>query len=974
MSLTSPPDDPVAPSTAEDAAVHRQGAPTVVAVVVTRDPGPSFDEAMESLAAQDYPTLSILVVDAGSAEDVTPRVAEVAPSAFVRRSEQPLSFAEATEGVLGTVEGAAFYLFCHDDTALEEGAVQALVAEAFRSNAGIVGAKLVDWDDPERLRSVGARVDRFAYPAPISEPGELDQAQHDVAQEVFLVSSAAMLVRADLFGDLAGFDPTVDLVAAELDLCWRARVAGARTVVAPSAVARHASRSPVSDPDAEEARRSHRAQARVLFTCASTATLLRVVPVAAVLSILDLLLNLVTGRLSNVRDIGGAWVWNVVHLPRTLAARRRTQRRRRTSDREIALQQVRGSARIAAYFRRARSSGEVRLPAAIAAARGLPAQWHEGSGGLALGGLAAIALVLLLGSRGILTDGATAMRELAPLTDPGALMRHWWDGWRPAGTGHAAPAPLLHLVVGLADKVTFGSGGFVRTLLVLLPLFLGPIGAWRMMRGAGSSRARLAATAAYAAVPVAMDAVAEGRLAAIGLYGAMPWILGRLLRIAAGAGGDATATPMTGPVDERRMRSPGRAGAGLGLVVAAAMLVAPLSLAVLLVTALVVAIVQADGGVARVRRVLVTTAVATVVALLVHLPSAVDLLANRDRWSAPWAGGTWREVPSLRRLFQLSVGPTPGGWLFLGLAIAAVLVLLVGRGWRLRWGITGWALAVASWLSVAALARWGGDGSLPSLSFLLVPAALGLALAIGSGVAAFEADVMGSVFGWRQVGSAVALVAVLAGLLPFLVASADGRWRSPNLGVASSLTALAEDEEGTGRALWLGVPGDLPGAAHVIDGGVGVLLTDRIVPTFDDAASWPMSDEERDLLADVEQLQRAETRTAGEALARYEVGYVIVLRSPDGRTSVEVPQLAPLLDVLGEQLDLRPVEVSPGMDVYRTGDVDEPADRGEGGGGHRLLVVLQLVAIVAAAAVAGSRRRAPAASMTEAVDSEEVAQ
>ena len=972
MSLTSPPDDAVEPATTPDAGVHGQGAPAVVAVVVTRDPGPSFDEAIASIAAQDYPTLSILVVDAGSAEDPTPRVAEVAPQAFVRRADRPISFAEATDLVLGTVEGAAFYLLCHDDTSLEEGAIQALVAEAFRSNAGIVGAKLVDWDHPDRIRSVGARIDRFAYPAPISEPDELDQAQHDVAQEVFLVSSAAMLVRADLFADLSGFDPTVDLVAAELDLCWRARVAGARTVIAPAAVARHASRSPLSDPDGEATRHAHRAQARALFTCASVPTLLRVVPLAAVLSVLDLLLNLVTGRLSNVRDIAGAWVWNVVHLPRTLRARRRTQRRRRTPDREIALQQVRGSARIAAYFRRARSSGEVRLPAAIAAARGLPAQWHEGSGGLAITGLAVIGLVLLIGSRGILADGATAMREVVPLDDPGALMRSWWDGWRPAGVGHAAPAPLLHLVLGLANWVTFGSTGFVRTALVLLPLFLGPVGAWRLMHGAGSSRARLAATAAYAAVPVAVDAVAEGRLAAIALYGAMPWILGRLLRIAGGLGLDTAAVPLTGPVDRARMRGPLRSGVGLGLLVAAAMLVAPLALVVAAGTGLVVAFVQLPSGLARVRRVLTATGAALVVAVLVHLPSVVDVATHRDRWSAPWAGGAWRVVPSLRRVVELSVGPTPGGWLFMGVAVAAGLVLLVGRGWRIRWGVTGWALALGSWLLVAALARWNPDAYLPSLSLLLVPAALGLALAVGSGVAAFEADVMGSVFGWRQVVSIVALVAGVLALLPFLIASADGRWRSPELGVTASLSSLAK-EDGRYRTLWLGVPGDLPGAAEVVDGDVGVLLTTGVAPTFDDAVSWPVSDGERNVLDVVRQLQLAETRTLGGSLAELSIRHVIVLRSPDGRTAADEPSLVPLLEVLAEQLDLKPVEVSPGMEVYRS-TTAVPLRGGEGAGtaGHRALTIVQLVAVVAAAAVAGGRRRIPAAPMTEAVDSGEV--
>ena len=34
------------------------------------------------------------------------------------------------------VEGAAFYLLCHDDVALDPDAVHKLVEESFRSNAG----------------------------------------------------------------------------------------------------------------------------------------------------------------------------------------------------------------------------------------------------------------------------------------------------------------------------------------------------------------------------------------------------------------------------------------------------------------------------------------------------------------------------------------------------------------------------------------------------------------------------------------------------------------------------------------------------------------------------------------------------------------------------------------------------------------------------------------------------------------------
>jgi GT2 family glycosyltransferase len=59
--------------------------PSVVAVVVTHDPGAWLEDALDSLVKQDYRNLSILVVDAASTQDPTPRIAGVAPSAFVRR-------------------------------------------------------------------------------------------------------------------------------------------------------------------------------------------------------------------------------------------------------------------------------------------------------------------------------------------------------------------------------------------------------------------------------------------------------------------------------------------------------------------------------------------------------------------------------------------------------------------------------------------------------------------------------------------------------------------------------------------------------------------------------------------------------------------------------------------------------------------------------------------------------------------------
>src|SRR5580700_9825673 len=90
-------------------------APPVVAVIVTCEPGAWFDETLASLANQDYPDLSVFVIDSASADDPTPRVAEVLPGAYVRLLPERVGYGTAINGILDSVEGASHYLLCHDD-------------------------------------------------------------------------------------------------------------------------------------------------------------------------------------------------------------------------------------------------------------------------------------------------------------------------------------------------------------------------------------------------------------------------------------------------------------------------------------------------------------------------------------------------------------------------------------------------------------------------------------------------------------------------------------------------------------------------------------------------------------------------------------------------------------------------------------------------------------------------------------------
>ena len=202
-------------------------APSVVAVVVSHNPGEWFEECLSSLIGQDYGNLAVLVIDAGSSTDTTSRIAAVAPAAFVRRLGRNPGFAAAANLGVTMVEGAAFYLLCHDDVELASNAVSLLVEEAYRSNAGIVGPKVVSWESPERLVAVGMGSDKFAVPSPLVEVNELDQEQHDGVRDVFTVPSGCQLVRSDLLAALGGFDEAMPYCGEDVDLCWRAHLAHA---------------------------------------------------------------------------------------------------------------------------------------------------------------------------------------------------------------------------------------------------------------------------------------------------------------------------------------------------------------------------------------------------------------------------------------------------------------------------------------------------------------------------------------------------------------------------------------------------------------------------------------------------------------------------------------------------------------------------------------------------------------------------
>jgi GT2 family glycosyltransferase len=959
-------------------------APPVVAVVVAHDPGPWFEESLASIAAQDYSELSLLVLDTGSAEDLTERVARVVPSAYVRRFEDNCGFGAAVNHVPSMVAGAAYYLLCHDDVALFPDAVHLLVEEAFRSNAGVVAPKVVDWDDPSLLVHVGMAVDKGGSVEERVHPHELDQGQHDAVRDVFLAPGGCNLVRADLFDEVGGFDPAIVAMGEDLDFCWRAQVVGARVIVAPDARVRHreelaggartleaslwaggdegTAKGPA--PTLQELQRRH--ELLCTLKCYGRFHLARVLPQVAVLSAGEVVVAEVSGHRPRARAVVRAWRWNLGRLGALRTQRAELRSRRRLHDSEVRELQMRGSARLSSYGRRVFQHGfHGALADELAGAddaRALaepPA--HEGDGVVRLdptserGRLSpstrlvawlAAALVIVVGSRNLITGRLPAVGQFSPFPGWGATFSQFIGGWHPAGVGTTAPATPALALVGVLGTVLLGAMGLAEKVVVLACVPLGVWGVVRLVRPFGSQRASLVAGLAYLAMALPYDALGTGRLGALVLYAGAPWVLANLFR-ASGLAPYERSSGDGGAASGRRPTAETAAGGSsaalvavtgalvrrrdvllLGLLEAVLVAFAPAAVIVVLLAGGALAVPLLATGARRAAGQVVARAVgATVAAAVISLPWVIGVLsAGTGAVSvfgvplAPSAAVGWG---SLLRFSDGPIGDSVLGW---GFALAALAPLLLGRGPRFGWASRLWMLALVFWVSAWMVGR-GWTGRLaPDLAILLAPAAVAAAAAIGLGVAAFEEDVPRATFGWRQLVTGLAATATVLAAVPTVVSAAPGSWNLPSSDFAQALAWMpGRAATGAFRVLWLADPRALNLGGWSAGGGLAYATSEEGPPDarwlWNQASPGPAAD----LAAAVDLARGGGTDRVGGLLAPAGVRYVVVLGAlapqiAGEQTPESLPLPADLLPAFDRQLDLTPVLSGTGMTVFQNAD------------------------------------------------------
>jgi GT2 family glycosyltransferase len=890
-------------------------APPVVAVVVVHEPGSWFDDTLDALAAQDYPNLRFLFLDTGSAPETTEqRVHERLPGAFVRAIGANPGFGIAVNEVLHLVEGDnGLFLVCHDDVAPAPDAVRVLVEELYRSNAGVVGPKFVEWDDPVLLQAVGLGLDRFGEVDHLVEEGEVDQEQHDGVRDVFVTPSAFMLIRADLFREVGGFDPAIDFYGDDVEFCWRVHYSGARVLVAPSARVRHREALEERRPDLNHRNLSARHRMRSVATLTGAARLPGRSLELLLLTLVEMVVGMFTGRFADAVASLRALVGLVPRTGSLIARRRVVRPLRRVPEREVAGLQERGTARLNEYVRS-------REKATYVGAETNVRRWRESTTAPVIAWAVVIA-ALVIGSRELLSGGVPPVGEFLLFPDsPRLLFDSYLSAFNANGAGATSATPTGWATLAGLSFATLFRMGLLHTLFILGLVLVGIGGMWKLATVFPSTRARIAALLVYAASPLVGGALSEGRLTVLVVYAASPWIL-HLYRGAAGVG---TADPRTAHMDvadglvslswpEQIRRS---ISAGIVVAIAAAFapisLVVALALGVLLCLGTLIALAPWRTALGY----LFAALIATGLGALLNLPWILTWTWN-DLVGAPPIGDPGR---GLLELASFDIGSVDFAVLSIVLYLPVLAAIALARAWRLTWAIRAGVLVITFGALAVLFDRDALPFSGPEAGVLLVPVAIGVALSAAAAIAAFDLDVRGGSFGWRQPLGILASTAVVIGLIPGVLAIGDGAWKMPNTPLSDLLEASLPDAARAGayNVLYIGDARILPVPSSEYRDGISWAV--KSDAAFDTRDRWapPPNDTADAIDSALDEIANSSTLRAGRLLAPLGIRFIVVPEFDGVVSTADDPLPTPsgLLEDLDDQLDLVSVTGLPTIEVF----------------------------------------------------------
>lgn len=315
------------------------GSPLVSIVIVNHNGKKHLRTCLKSIAKIRYPSFETILVDNMSTDGSVEFVRK--NFKWVKVIENDTIIYPAGNNVGVENSRGKYVAFLNNDTEVDPNWLKELVK--VMENEPKVAActcKVKLFSNRSLINSAGMECDvyGFAFSRGLICRGkfEKDAGQYDEVKEVFATYSAAMIIRREVFRKINGFNADFGFHYEEIDLSWRARLAGYNILYVPTAVVYHKTGGAKTSYTRRKRYYIEKNRLRTMVQNYSLPMFLRVLPIYSFLKFSEILLYIFFRKIREMSEIGGGILSNVKNLHKILKDRHKVQKKiRKVPDEKV---------------------------------------------------------------------------------------------------------------------------------------------------------------------------------------------------------------------------------------------------------------------------------------------------------------------------------------------------------------------------------------------------------------------------------------------------------------------------------------------------------------------------------------------------------------------------------------------------------------------------------------------------------------
>lgn len=193
---------------------------------------------LESLRRQTHQDFEVILVDNGSDDGSVEFVKDNFPEVRIIRFDRNRGFSAAANAGIEASDGEYVALLNNDTEADSEWLEELKKGLDAHGGFGFCASKILYYDRKDLINSAGDEMSVTGYARCIGN-NEIDSGQFNQVREVFGASAAAAMYRKNLFDEVGLFDEDYFAYYEDVDLSFRAQLAGYKCIYIPTAVVYH---------------------------------------------------------------------------------------------------------------------------------------------------------------------------------------------------------------------------------------------------------------------------------------------------------------------------------------------------------------------------------------------------------------------------------------------------------------------------------------------------------------------------------------------------------------------------------------------------------------------------------------------------------------------------------------------------------------------------------------------------------------